>query len=132
MINLAAGLDARPYRMQLPAFLHGVEVDLPEIIAHKEAILASEEPRSQQERINLDLSDAEARRTLFAELDRRAKKIVVMCEGLLIYLTADEVSSLARDLVAGAHFQNWIIDLASPGQLRLMQLTLLGAAKTLK
>jgi methyltransferase (TIGR00027 family) len=123
VINLAAGLDARPYRMQLPAFLQWVEVDLPEIIAHKEAILASEEPRCQLERIRLDLSDAKARRTLFAELDRRAKKIVVMCEGLLIYLTADEVSSLAKDLTAGAHFQSWIIDLASPGQLRLMQLT---------
>lgn len=123
VINLAAGLDARPYRMQLPASLKWVEVDLPEIIAHKEAILASEEPRCQLERIRLDLSDAEVRRTLFAELDGQAKKIVVMCEGLLIYLTAEEVGSLARDLAAGAHFQSWIIDLASPGQLRLMQLT---------
>jgi O-methyltransferase involved in polyketide biosynthesis len=100
-----------------------VEVDLPEIIAHKEAILASEEPRCQLERIRLDLSDAEARRALFAKLDCRARKIVVMCEGLLIYLTAEEVGSLARDLAAGAHFQSWVIDLASPGQLRLMQLT---------
>jgi hypothetical protein len=122
-INLGAGLDARPYRMQLPAFLQWVEVDLPEIIAHKEAILANEEPRCRLERICLDLSDAEARCTLLAELDRRAKKIVVMSEGLLIYLSAEEVGSLAKDLAAGAHFQSWIIDLASPGQLKLMQRT---------
>jgi methyltransferase (TIGR00027 family) len=123
VINLGAGLDARPYRMQLPGFLRWVEVDLPEIMAHKEAILANEEPRCRLERICLDLSDAEARRTLLGELDRRAKKIVVMSEGLLIYLSAEEVGSLARDLAAGAHFQSWIIDLASPGQLKLMQRT---------
>jgi len=103
-INLGAGLDARPYRMQLPAFLQWVEVDLPEIIAYKEAILANEEPRCRLERICLDLSDAEARRTLLAELDRRAKKIVVMSEGLLIYLSTEEVGSLAKDLADGAHF----------------------------
>ena len=33
VINLAAGLDARPYRMDLPARLKWIEVDLPEILA---------------------------------------------------------------------------------------------------
>src|SRR5579872_3128335 len=36
VVNLAAGLDARPYRMQLPTSLHWIEVDLPEIIAYKD------------------------------------------------------------------------------------------------
>ena len=40
VVNLAAGLDARPYRMQLPATLRWAEVDLPEILSYKEAILA--------------------------------------------------------------------------------------------
>src|SRR5437899_7442807 len=31
VINLAAGLDARPYRMALPSSLQWIEVDLPEI-----------------------------------------------------------------------------------------------------
>src|SRR5881628_3272931 len=31
IVNLAAGLDARPYRMNLPGTLQWVEVDLPEI-----------------------------------------------------------------------------------------------------
>ena len=38
IVNLAAGLDARPYRMELPPSLQWVEVDLPEILAHKEEI----------------------------------------------------------------------------------------------
>jgi methyltransferase (TIGR00027 family) len=121
VVNLAAGLDARPYRMQLSAHLQWVEVDLPEIIAYKEEILANEKPKCQLERISLDLSDGPARRRLFEDLNQRASKVVVASEGLLIYFTPDEVASLARDLSAAPHFLNWVIDLASPGQLKLMQ-----------
>jgi methyltransferase (TIGR00027 family) len=123
VVNLAAGLDARPYRMKLPASLQWVEVDLPEILRYKEGILANETPTCKLERVRLDLSDGNARRALFAELDHRASKILVLTEGLLIYLSAEEVSSLARDLAAGSHFQHWIMDLASPGLLRMMQRT---------
>jgi methyltransferase (TIGR00027 family) len=123
VVNLAAGLDARPYRMNLPSTLQWVEVDLPDIVSYKEEILANEKPKCRLERVALDLSNVPARRRLFAELDARATKVVVASEGLLIYFTADEVASLAKDLAAGKHFQNWIIDLASPSQLRLMQRT---------
>ena len=123
VINLAAGLDARPYRMDLPSTLQWVEVDLPEIVSYKEELLKNEQPKCRLERVSLDLSDAAARQTLFANLDKRATKVAVMTEGLLIYFTAEEVGSFARDLAANAHFHSWIIDLASPGQLKLMQRT---------
>lgn len=123
VVNLAAGLDARPYRMNLPATLQWVEVDLPDIVSYKEEILGNEKPKCRLERISLDLSDVPGRRALFAELDARATKVVVASEGLLIYFSTEEVASLAEDLAAGKHFQSWIIDLASPGQLRLMQHT---------
>jgi methyltransferase (TIGR00027 family) len=123
VLNLAAGLDARPYRMDLPEALQWVEVDLPEIVAYKEEILVNEKPRCRLQRVSLDLSDWEGRKRLFAELDTRAAKIVVASEGLLIYFSPEEVAALAEDLAAGRHFQNWIVDLASPGQLRLMQRT---------
>jgi methyltransferase (TIGR00027 family) len=123
VLNLAAGLDARPYRMDLSSTLQWVEVDLPEIVSYKEEMLADENPRCQLQRISLDLSDVPARRSLFSDLNSRAKKIVVLTEGLLIYFTTEEVGLFAKDLAAGAHFQNWIIDLASPGQLKLMQRT---------
>ena len=48
---------------------------------------------------------------------------MVLAEGLLLYFTPEEVLSLARDLATGAHFESWIIDLVSPGQLKLMQRT---------
>lgn len=121
VVNLAAGLDARPYRMELPLSLEWMEVDLPEILKYKEGILASEKPRCVLERVRMDLSDVQARQKLFGALDRHAKKILVITEGLLIYLDAQEVASLARDLAAGTHFQRWITDLTSPGLLQMMQ-----------
>ena len=121
VVNLAAGLDARPYRMNLPASLEWVEVDFPEIVSYKEDILASETPVCRLERIPMDLSDVQARRALFANLNRRAKKIAVLSEGLLIYFATEAVVSLAKDLAAESNIQNWVLDLASPGQLKLMQ-----------
>jgi methyltransferase (TIGR00027 family) len=123
VVNLAAGLDARPYRMQLSPAMQWVEVDLPEIVSYKKEILAKEVPACKLERVSLDLSDVPARRELFADLNRRADHIVIVTEGLLIYFTAEEVHSFARDLASESHFHSWIIDLASPGQLKLMQRT---------
>jgi methyltransferase (TIGR00027 family) len=121
VLNLAAGLDARPYRMKLPASLQWIEVDLPGILAYKEEVLGNEKPACALERVRLDLADVNARRTLFASLNQRAKKILVLTEGLLIYLSAEEVATLARDLATGASFQRWIMDLSSPGLLKMMQ-----------
>lgn len=120
VINLAAGLDSRPYRMQLPSTLKWIEIDLPEILAYKTEILRDETPVCSLERIPLDLSNAPARRELFADLSRRANKILINSEGLLIYLNRDDVAGLAKDLAAPATFQSWILDLASPGLLRML------------
>jgi methyltransferase (TIGR00027 family) len=123
VVNLAAGLDARPYRMALSPSLQWIEADLPEILSYKEGILANEKLACKLERIRLDLSDGPARRALFADLNRRANKIRVLTEGLLIYLSAEEVASLAKDLATNSQFQRWIMDVSSPGLLRMMQRT---------
>jgi methyltransferase (TIGR00027 family) len=120
VVNLAAGLDSRPYRMQLPPSLHWIEVDLPEILTYKEAILRDEKPVCTLERIRLDLSDLAARRRLFADFAARARRVLVITEGLLIYLTSDAVAELAKDLAAPVSFHSWILDLASPGLLRML------------
>jgi methyltransferase (TIGR00027 family) len=120
IINLAAGLDARPYRMKLPPSLKWIEVDLPEILAYKEEILRDEKPVCSLERIRLDLSNPTARRELFAELGGRCKKALIITEGLLIYLTSDDVAGLAKDLAAPRSFHSWILDIASPGLLRML------------
>jgi methyltransferase (TIGR00027 family) len=123
VLNLAAGLDARPYRMALPPALRWVEVDLPDLLDYKEKLLAGERPACALERIRLDLSDTAARREVFARLGREANRVLILTEGLLIYLSEEEVASLATDVAAPASFQRWVIDLASPGLLRMLQRT---------
>ena len=121
VVNLAAGLDARPYRMALPPSLAWIEVDLPDLLDDKERILTGDEPACRVERIRLDLSDAAARRELFARLGERASNALVITEGLLVYLTAEEVGALAEDLAAARGFRHWVLDIVSPGLLRMLQ-----------
>jgi methyltransferase (TIGR00027 family) len=122
VVNLAAGLDARPYRMTLPPALRWVEVDLPGILDYKEEILQGETPACVLERVRLDLSELSARRReLFARLGREAKNALIITEGLLIYLTEKQVGSLAKDLAATPGFERWVLDLSSPGLMRLSQ-----------
>lgn len=120
VLNLAAGLDARPYRMNLPITLRWVEADLPEILAHKEEILRNEKPLCALERVKLDLANMDARRELFCRLGQTAKHVLIISEGLLVYLTKEEVAALANDLAAEETFHHWIIDLASPALLKLL------------
>src|SRR5262245_51515162 len=120
VINLAAGLDTRPYRLPLPRELSWIEVDLPEILAEKEALLAGESPRCRLERVKLDLADATARRALFARLGAGVEKALILTEGLLIYLTEEQVASLAQDLSAISEFRLWLMDLVSPGLLKVL------------
>jgi methyltransferase (TIGR00027 family) len=123
VVNLAAGLDARPYRMPLPPELQWVEIDLPEILEYKTGILRDERPVCRLERLAVDLANVPARRALFQRVAERARKILVLTEGLIIYLESEQVISLAQDLAAHAKFQRWITDMHSPGLLRLMQRT---------
>ena len=121
VVNVAAGLDTRPYRIDLPPSLLWIEVDLPEILAHKEEILRGEKPVCSLERIRLDLSDVPARRELFARLGRQSRKALVISEGLVVYLSSDEVALLAQDLAAQPNFRSWILDMVSPKLLATLQ-----------
>ncbi len=121
VINLAAGLDTRPYRMELPPELQWVEVDLAPLTDYKEQILAGERPRCQLRRVRMDLSDRAKRQELCRELGAQSKKALIVTEGLLIYLSPEEVLEFAHDLSAQPVFRDWAIDLASPGLLKMLQ-----------
>src|SRR5215831_13034214 len=126
VVNLAAGLDTRPYRMDLPRSLRWIEVDLPGMIDYKEQVLGGSKAACELKRVRLDLSNLNVRRELFADLGRSATKVLVLSEGLIIYLTRDEVGTLARDLAAQPSFQSWVLDLVSPGLLKMLQKNLGG------
>jgi methyltransferase (TIGR00027 family) len=121
VLNLASGLDTRPYRLPLPASLRWFEADLPEILSYKESRLASERPRCLLESVKIDLADASARRALFARVASASRKAVVVSEGFLIYLTEDQVTALARDLHGHPSLRWWVIDLAAPLLLKRLR-----------
>ena len=121
VINLAAGLDSRPFRLDLPRNLRWVEIDLPEIVTHKEPILSGETPRCTREVRAENLADANQRRRTFAELNSRSAKVLVLSEGLLAYLTPEQVAELAADLHAQPRFQYWMVEVISPKVLEFVR-----------
>jgi methyltransferase (TIGR00027 family) len=114
VLNLAAGLDARPYRLQLPADVRWVEADLPGIIDLKTVELAGERPSCVLERVPLDVSDVDARRDLLARLQGHARPALVVAEGLLVYLEPNVVASLANDLRRYLPASTWLLENISP------------------
>ena len=120
VLNLAAGLDARPWRLPLPAGLRWVDVDHPEMIEYKRAGLAGERPACVYEGVGLDLADGPGRRALFAQVAAGATRVLVVSEGLLIYLEEAAVVDLARNLSAEPRFARWLTDIASPALLKMM------------
>ena len=119
VLNLAAGLDARPYRLDLPRSVHWLHVDLPDMIEYFRSRMATESPRCALEFIAADLREADARREVFERAAAHGP-VLVITEGLLIYLESAQVVDLARDLhdIVGARW--WLTDLASPRLLRFM------------
>src|SRR5216117_1097623 len=123
VLNLAAGLDARPYRLDLPAQLRWIDVDLEAILSYKEAALAGERPHCRVEFVRADLTNQAARRSLFQRVGAQAQRALVIAEGLLVYLTPEDVTALATDLAAQPALRWWLIDLGSPALLQFLSRT---------
>ncbi len=118
VFNLGAGLDTRPYRMQLPETLRWVEVDFPAVIDVKNEQLAEERPNCRLERLAFDLTDRARRRELFNDVSKDASKILVITECVIPYLTEADVADLADDLRGLEKGCDWIVD-CLPYQLNL-------------
>ena len=110
VLNLGAGLDARPYRMNLPASLRWIEVDFPQMIAYKAEKLAGQHPVCRIEQIAADLSDLSSRRCLFERIGKACEKVLILTEGLIPYMSAADAAVLSRDLFAVPSFQYWVQD----------------------
>jgi len=113
VLNLGAGLDTRPYRLELPPSLRWIEVDFAGTIDFKNERLAGETPRCRLERRAVDLGDAAARRALLADVNASAQKVLVLTEGVVGYLANEEVAALAADLRAQPNFAWWVVEYVS-------------------
>jgi methyltransferase (TIGR00027 family) len=117
VINLGAGLDTRPYRLELPSSLHWIEVDFEHTIRYKEALLGEEKPRCKLQRIGCDLSVRTDRQALLHELGKTSQRILVITEGVIGYLTPGDAAALSEDLYAMPGVRYWIQDY-SRGRMR--------------
>ncbi|MFJ9363896.1 class I SAM-dependent methyltransferase [Nocardia sp. NPDC101769] len=109
VLNLAAGMDTRPYRLELAAEFPWIEADLPGLITEKNDMLAGESPRCALTRTAVDLADPEARQRFLDEALEGAQRALVLTEGLVYYLTDDNVISLG-DALARPEIAWWMVD----------------------
>jgi methyltransferase (TIGR00027 family) len=119
ILNLAAGFDTRPYRLDLPPGIEWIEADLPEIIDEKQRLMAGENARCRLSRVTVDLADAPSRRSFLADATSGAQDTLVITEGLLLYLSEQQVRTLADDLRRN-EIRGWITDVIAPAIVRRM------------
>jgi methyltransferase (TIGR00027 family) len=119
VLNLAAGLDTRPYRLDLPADFPWIEADLPDLLAEKTQLLADQTPRCRLTRSAVDLADPVARTEFFDEALDGASRALVLTEGLLMYLEDSDVKALSN-AINRPEVAWWMFDFAGPGLKRLM------------
>jgi len=123
IINLAAGLDARAYRLALPPTLRWVDVDLPGIVAYRQEHLAHAEPVCVHEDLAADLLDEEALRRALARADGWDDPALILTEGLLAHLTRAQVTMLGRAAHDQPVIRWWLTDLGSPLLLEMLKRT---------
>src|SRR5262249_27362210 len=58
VLSLGAGLDTRPWRLDLRSTLRWIEVDFSAMLDYKNALLRGEQPRCRLERLSVDVTNA--------------------------------------------------------------------------
>jgi methyltransferase (TIGR00027 family) len=119
VLNLAAGLDTRPYRLQLPPDFTWVEADLPKLLEEKTRLLADQTPHCRLTRTAVDLAEPQARDAFLDRALDGAGKALVLTEGLLMYLDDADVVALSGALKRPA-VAWWMLDLSGPGLKKMM------------
>lgn len=120
VLNLAAGLDTRPWRLPLPPDLRWVDVDLPHVLALKASVIGSEQPHCPYESLSANVVNSDARARVLQHC-AKARRALVVSEGFLVYLSAEQVTALARDLHKESYIRWWLTDLTGPRALAMLQ-----------
>lgn len=116
VVLLAAGMDARAFRLEWPAGVRLFEVDRNDVFKHKEAILARMQARPACDRrvVEQDLSQSWVSALVHAGFDPR-RKAAFLAEGLLHYLDEPAATSLFEVLRGTAAPGSWLgLDTINP------------------
>jgi len=93
VVLLAAGLDARAFRLPWPADTHVFELDLPEVLAVKDRVLSAQAAACTRTTVAVDLR-ADWPSALLAAGFEPGEPTAWLIEGLLVYLTAEQAEAL--------------------------------------
>lgn len=121
IVNLGAGLDTRPFRLPIPASVRWYDVDSPEVLQYKARQLLGCRPVCAYHSVEADLADPEEVDRFLGRVAANLERVLILTEGVLIYLTSHQVACLASALYRNPAVDCWITDLASPNLLRLGQ-----------
>ena len=120
VVLVAAGMDTRAFRLALPAEVIVFELDLPQTLEHKQAILEQEhaQPRCRRVVVAADLAEDAWPQALGAAGFDHAARTVFVVEALSWYLTEPENARLLDDLARlAAPGSRLGIDIISRGSL---------------
>lgn len=120
VLNLAAGLDTRPWRLALPPGLQWLDVDLPEVLEFKAGVIGREPATCEYESWPANILETAARAGVLKRCSG-AHRALIVTEGFLVYLSPTQVSALARDLHAQPSMMWWLSDLTGPRALEMLQ-----------
>jgi methyltransferase (TIGR00027 family) len=130
VVNLGAGLDMRPYRLDLPSNLQWVEVDFPELIEYKETALSDLKGVASNcavTRLSCDLSSKVERMSLYKKLSTLGSSWVFISEGCLVYYSNHEVEALLDEFSKQPESKAIIFDFLSDFGLEAFRRGLWGA-----
>ena len=119
VLNLGAGLDTRAFRLKLPAKLRWLDVDLPAVTAYRRECLGTAVAACRHAHVEADLRVAAERQRVIADAGNDGP-LLVITEGLLLYLAPEQVSELATQLRNAPNTRWWLADLISPPLQRAM------------
>jgi methyltransferase (TIGR00027 family) len=111
VLCLGAGLDTRPWRLDLPESLRWIEVDFADMLDYKTAAMAGHAPKCRLERMPADLNEPSERSAVLAAVG--GVPALMITEGLLMYLPADTVEGLACEAAQTPAIQSWLLDVTS-------------------
>jgi len=114
VVNLGAGLDTRAFRLGLPKSLRWIDVDLPETIEHRVASLHGESATCEHTHLAVDLQTAGAGEIVGAAGRDAGGPVLMVSEGLLVYLMPSQVERIATQLHAEPAMRWWLTDLVTP------------------
>lgn len=114
VLNLGCGLDTRAYRLDLPPRLRWLDIDLPGMVAYRRSLLRDEAAACDHADVAADVGESRALAEVLALARASAAPVLVVTEGLLVYLERAQVDRLARDLHAEPLTRWWLADLIAP------------------